>query len=159
MSDLSLVRLWAAELIREHLDPVFGEGSWTFGFDRAKRRAGLCNYTDHRITVSRYLAAEFDDDTNRQTLLHEIAHALAGPDAGHGPKWKVVAESLGYVGGRTFKGDPVSHELAPWVGSCPGEHQHYRYRRPTRVASCAKCARGFSPRHLIVWQRRDELRG
>lgn len=153
MSDLARVRVWAEALIRHHLDPAFGTGSWTFDFDRAKRRAGMCNYTDRRITVSRYLAEKFDDDEIHQVLLHEIAHALAGSRAGHGPKWQRVARELGYVGGRTHQGE-IAHESAPWVGRCPAGHEHFRFRRPTRDSSCAKCARGFSPAHLISWERR-----
>lgn len=149
MADLARVRVWAEALIRMHLDP----GLWSFGFDNAKRRAGLCNYTDHRITVSRYLAEKFDDDEIHQVLLHEVAHAVAGPTAGHGPVWKRVAAELGYVGGRTHTGE-IAHERAPWVGQCPAGHEHYRFRAPTRVSSCAKCARGFSARHAITWERR-----
>ena len=64
MSDLQRVRTWADALISLHLD-----ASWSFGFDNAKRRAGLCDYTRKRISVSRYLSARYDDDTNHQTLL------------------------------------------------------------------------------------------
>lgn len=149
MADLPRVRVWAEALIRMHLDADV----WSFGFDSAKRRAGLCNYTDHRITVSRYLAEKFDDDEIHQVLLHEVAHAVAGPAAGHGPAWKRVAAELGYVGGRTHTGE-IAHERAPWVGRCPAGHEHYRFRAPTRVSSCAKCARGFSARHAITWERR-----
>ena len=76
MSEPHRVRQWAEALISSHLD-----SSWTFGFDNAKRRAGQCDYTRRRITVSRYLSARYDDDTNHQTLLHEVAHALAGATA------------------------------------------------------------------------------
>ena len=86
MSELNRVQMWADALIAMHLDE-----SWSFGFDNAKRRAGLCDFTKKRISVSRYLAARYDDDTNHQTLLHEVAHALAGPTAGHGSAWKAVA--------------------------------------------------------------------
>lgn len=30
-----------------------------------------------------------------ETILHEIAHALAGPGAGHGPKWREMARRVG----------------------------------------------------------------
>lgn len=132
-----------------HLDPDV----WTFDFDHAKRRAGLCNYTDHRITVSRYLSEKFEDDEIHQVLLHEVAHAIAGPQAGHGAAWKRVAEELGYVGGRTHDGE-IAHERAPWIGVCPAGHEHFRFRRPTRVTSCGTCTRGFSRSHLIEWRRR-----
>jgi predicted SprT family Zn-dependent metalloprotease len=149
MSELQDVRLWADALISAHLDD-----SWTFGFDSAKRRAGACNYTQRRITVSKYLAARYDDETNRQTLLHEIAHALAGSAAGHGPRWRRIAAGLGYRGGVTHRGE-TAVELAPWVGVCPSGHTVYRHRRPTRPLSCAKCARRFDERFAFRWTRRE----
>jgi predicted SprT family Zn-dependent metalloprotease len=149
MSDLHRVRLWAEALLSNHLDD-----SWTFAFDNAKRRAGLCDYTRKRISVSRYLAARYDDDTNHQTLLHEVAHALAGADAAHGPRWKAIACDLGYVGGVTHHGETAT-ELAPWVGVCPAGHTAYRHRRPARATSCVKCAPRFDARFLFTWTRRD----
>jgi hypothetical protein len=149
MSDLHRVRIWADALIAAHLD-----SSWSFGFDNAKRRAGQCDFQRKRITVSRYLAARHDDDDNHQTLLHEVAHALAGPKAGHGPRWKQLARDLGYVGGTTHHGE-TAVELAPWVGVCPAGHVAYRHRRPTRQASCVKCAPRSDTRHLFAWTRRE----
>lgn len=144
--------MWAHALIRMHLDD-----SWTFAFDNAKRRAGLCDFTRRRISVSRYLAARFDDDETHQTLLHEVAHALAGPDAGHGAAWKRIAREIGYVGGTTHHGETAT-ELAPWVGTCPGGHTVYRHRRPTRPSSCTRCSRRYDPRFLITWRRREITR-
>ena len=149
MADLTRVRVWADALIQLHLDPT----RWTFDFDNAKRRAGQCNYSKHRITVSRYLAPRFDDDEMYQILLHEVAHALAGPGAGHGPRWKSIARELGYEGGRTHTGE-IAHEYATWVGRCPAGHEHVRFRRPTRSVSCGRCSRGYSDEHRIVWRDR-----
>ena len=143
------MRVWADALIATHLDP-----SWSFAFDNAKRRAGLCDYTRKRISVSRYLAARHDDDENHQTLLHEIAHALAGPSAGHGAQWKRIARDLGYVGGTTHRGETAT-ELAPWIGVCPAGHVAHRHRRPTRATSCARCAPRFDERNLFSWTRRE----
>lgn len=149
MTELHRVRIWAEALIRTHLD-----ASWTFAFDNAKQRAGLCNYAARRISVSRYLAARYDDETNHQTLLHEVAHALAGPKAGHGPEWKRVAHDLGYIGGTTHRGETAT-ELAGWVGECPAGHVAYRHRRPSRAASCVRCAPAFDERYLFRWVRRE----
>ncbi len=149
MADPERVRVWANALIRMHLDET-----WTFAFDNAKRRAGMCDYTRRRISVSRYLSARHDDDEVHQTLLHEVAHALAGHDAGHGPAWKRVARDIGYVGGTTHHGETAT-ELAPWVGTCPNGHAHFRHRRPTRATSCTLCARRFDRRFLIAWRRRE----
>ncbi|MDT0181902.1 SprT-like domain-containing protein [Microbacterium sp. ARD31] len=149
MSELRDVRRWAEALLTLHLD-----ASWTFGFDNAKRRAGLCDYQRKRISVSRYLAARYDDDTNHQTLLHEVAHALAGATAGHGPQWKAQARELGYVGGTTHNGETAT-ELAPWIGVCPSGHVAYRHRKVSRATSCAKCAPRFDERFLFAWTRRE----
>jgi predicted SprT family Zn-dependent metalloprotease len=78
MADLGRVRVWAEALIALHLDPSV----WSFEFDNAKKRAGLCNYSEKRISVSRYLAARYDDDEIHQILLHEVAHAMAGAQVG-----------------------------------------------------------------------------
>ncbi len=148
MADLTRVRTWANALIDLHLDP-----SWTFAFDNAKTRAGLCNYTEKRISVSRYLAAKYEDDEIHQVLLHEVAHAIAGTRAGHGAKWKAIASDLGYEGKRLHDG-AIADELAPWVGQCPAGHVHYRYRRPARPLACGRCSRRYSAANAITWVRR-----
>ncbi len=148
MADLDRVTRWADALIALHLDPA-----WTFGFDNAKKRAGLCNFNTKHITVSRYLAARYEDDETHQILLHEVAHALAGPRAGHGPLWKSIAKDLGYDGKRTHDGE-IADELAPWIGTCPSGHVHYRYRQPTRALACGLCGRSFNRAHLIDWNQR-----
>ncbi|MDH6238071.1 SprT-like domain-containing protein [Cryobacterium sp. CG_9.6] len=149
MADLVRVRHWAHALMALHLDP-----SWSFAFDNAKKRAGQCNFTHKRISVSRYLASRYDDDDVHQILLHEVAHAMAGPRAGHGPRWKKLAHDLGYDGKRTHDGE-IADELAPWVGSCPAGHTHYRYRKPTRPLSCGLCGRGFRTENAITWAHRE----
>jgi predicted SprT family Zn-dependent metalloprotease len=150
VADLDRVRRWADALIALHLD-----SAWTFGFDHARTRAGLCNYREKRITVSRHLAGRYEDDEIHQVLLHEVAHALAGPGAGHGPAWKRVAKELGYEGKR-LHGGAIADDLATWIGTCPNGHVHYRYRKPARALSCAKCSRRFDTRFQIAWLHRDE---
>lgn len=145
VSDLERVRHWAKALFALHLD-----ASWTFDFDRATRRAGLCNFSRKRITVSRHLAERFDDDAIHQTLLHEVAHALAGPHAGHGVEWRRTARGLGYVGGVTHDG-PIADERARWRGSCPSGHDFVRFRRPSFDVSCGRCSRTFSRAAIITW--------
>ena len=149
MAELVRVRQWADALIALHLDPSV----WSFGFDNAKTRAGLCNYTTKRISVSKYLAARYDDDEIHQVLLHEVAHAMAGSRAGHGARWKATAAELGYEGKRLHDG-AIADELAPWVGTCPRGHIHYRYRKPTRLLACGKCSRSFDRANAIDWVRR-----
>lgn len=151
MSDLERVRHWASALIALHLD-----ASWSFDFDRATRRAGLCDFSRKRITVSRHLAQRFDDDDIHQVLLHEVAHALAGPRTGHGPEWRRIARELGYVGGVTHSG-PIADERARWRGTCPQGHEFVRFRRPSRDLSCGRCSRGFTRAALITWRDQSTI--
>jgi predicted SprT family Zn-dependent metalloprotease len=129
---------------------------WQFGFDSAKRRAGLCNYTDKRITISRYLVDIHTVDETMQVVLHEVAHAMSGKQAGHSKVWLATAKSIGYRAEK-FTGKEIAEETAAWVGSCPKGHRHYRYRQPKTPMSCGVCNKGYSRANLIIWQHRDEL--
>lgn len=149
MSELARIEVWANALIALHLDP-----SWSFGFDSAKRRVGACHFANKRITVSRYLVPLLDDDDIHQTLLHEVAHALAGPTAGHNRSWLNIARGLGYEGGVRHH-SPGAIEVAPWVGSCPNGHEVYRFKRPGRDMSCSRCSRTFNPAFVFRWQHRE----
>ena len=142
--------LLARALLVEHL----AEGGWAFGLDRAVRRAGACHHAERRITLSRHLVERADEAEVRDVLLHEIAHALAGHGAGHGPRWRAACRSIGHEGSRLHD-RPIAEQRAPWVGTCPAGHEHRRFRRPGRPVSCGLCSRSYSRAALIVW-RRDE---
>lgn len=145
------VQAMSESMMREHLDM----SAWSFGFDNAKRRAGLCSYTDQKITISKYLVSIHSFDESRQVMLHEIAHALSGKRAGHGKKWLETAKSIGYRAER-FSGKAIAEQTAPWLGHCPAGHEHFRYRSPRGESSCGLCSRGFSRANLIRWQHRDD---
>jgi len=89
------MELHAVEALARTLMDEHGIVSWTFAFDRGTRRMGLCSFTNRRISVSRHYAKHADEAHVRDTLLHEIAHVLAGPAAKHGPVWKAVARRIG----------------------------------------------------------------
>ncbi len=148
------VRAQAEFLINQHLTDA-GHVGWTFEFDSAKRRAGLCSYTDKRISVSKYLVTIHSLDETHQVLLHEVAHALSGKREGHSKKWLATAKSIGYRGER-FSGDEIAREQASWVGYCPAGHEYFRYRKPKGVSSCGICSRAFDNRNLIRWQQRQD---
>lgn len=146
------VRVMAETKMAEFLDMDV----WSFAFDSAKRRAGLCDYTNKQISISRYLVDIHDMDESMQVVLHEVAHAICGKNAGHGKKWLATAKSIGYRAEK-FTGKEIAVETATWIGVCPKGHRHYRYRRPTRMLSCAICSAGYDQRNLIRWRHRDEV--
>jgi len=115
---------------------------WVFCFNRGKRTLGLCDYTRKRIVLSRYFVAHNDEAAVRDTILHEIAHALAGERAGHGPKWRDVCIRIG------AKPERLDHEAVMpqghWRATCPGcGAEHRRFRRPLlgRTYICRGCGK------------------
>ena len=84
----------ARRLMDEH-----GLTGWTLAFVEAKRRLGDCHFRHRVIRISRTHALEGSEEQIRDTVLHEIAHAIAGREAGHGPLWKVTARRIGATPG------------------------------------------------------------
>ncbi len=80
----------ANELLRQHQLP-----DWTVRLDHARQRCGACHFGPREITLSRYFVQLNDPAEIDATILHEIAHALAGLRAGHGPRWLQIAERIG----------------------------------------------------------------
>ena len=77
----------AAQLLQRHLNTGAPATWWRFRFETATGRAGTCRYATRTITlsVSYVLRATWDDI--RDTLLHEIPHAIvgSGPPCGRRP--------------------------------------------------------------------------
>lgn len=121
----------AMVLIAQHIP------GWTFAFNRQRRTLGLCRYRERRIELSHYFAARGSLADAETTLIHEIAHALAGPNTAHGPRWQAQMRALG--------AEPVVRaRVALSVDDYPWAIVHQdqgmliwiagRYRRPQRSA-------------------------
>lgn len=94
---------------------------WRFELDRSVRRFGICRYTTRTISVSGPLSALNDLPTVKDTVLHEVAHALAGNTAGHGPKWKATAVRIGAKPERCYDSAEVAevpHRYEVVCGLC-----------------------------------------
>jgi len=74
-----------------------GLNDWVFKFDGAKQRLGSCKYSKKRILLSRHLVTNpvVDISTIKNTILHEIAHAIVGIGNNHNHTWKSKALSIG----------------------------------------------------------------
>jgi predicted SprT family Zn-dependent metalloprotease len=144
---------FVAQLAKDQIEEHGLNSSWQFVFDSAKQRAGLCNYSDHKISLSKYIVEYHSIDQSEQVILHEIAHALAGKSAGHGPNWKNVAKSIGYRAEK-FTGKEIAEQTAKWIGECRNGHRHYRFKSPKGKLSCLYCGRGFNMRNVISWTKR-----
>lgn len=127
-----------------------GLRGWTLAFDRAKRRAGICRFDRREIGLSAPLTALHTEAEVRDTVLHEIAHALVGPRHGHDAVWRATARRIGCSGERCVSRDAPELEGA-WVGRCPAGHRVTRHRRPARPAACRQCGPTFDLAHLLTW--------
>lgn len=134
----------ARKLMDEH-----GLHEWRLLGDDAKRRAGACRYGTRTISLSRPLTHLHDETEVRETVLHEIAHALAGPAAGHGPQWQSIATAIGSTGARCVDADAPRLE-GDWRGRCPAGHEADRHRRPTRVLLCTRCPGTLPPLQRVM---------
>ncbi|WP_432535387.1 SprT-like domain-containing protein [Kineococcus arenarius] len=133
----------AEGLLAEH-----GLTGWTVVLDRARTRAGVCREDRRQIGLSAPLARLHSAEEVRDTVLHEIAHALVGTRHGHDAVWRATARGIGCTGTRTTS---APRPPGRWRGVCPAGHAVTRHRRPARLVACGACARGFSAEHLLTW--------
>lgn len=133
---------------RELLDR-HGLSNWSIELDRAKTRAGSCRARTRTITLSRYLTGLHSEADVRDTVLHEIAHALVGVRHGHDAVWRAKAIEIGCSGDRCLSSDAPRVD-GPWAGTCPRGHVVTRHRRPTRVGLCARC-QGPARGRVLEW--------
>ncbi len=130
----------AAGMARE-LMAQFGLGDWAFGWNRRKRSLGLCRYRQKRLELSAHFVMSNEAPQVRETILHEIAHALAGEKAGHGPLWKAMCARVGCKPERCDQGEAVMPR-GRWVARCGTcGKEYWRHRRPARRAKywCRGC--------------------
>lgn len=143
--------LMAKQLMAEH-----GLNNWNFKFDRAKVRFGLCSYKTQTISLSAELVSINDEAKVRDTILHEIAHALAPRGSNHNYEWQRVARSIGCTAMRCH--DATTPD-APWLLVCPNCDQRIkRFRRTNSKRACKRCCDRynygrFTEEFVMTWQR------
>ena len=88
---LAEIEALADNLLRTHeLTSGLGPG-WRFHFEPTANRAGVCRHRTRTIAIAVSYALRADRHDIRDTLLHEIAHAIVGPTHHHDRVWKAKA--------------------------------------------------------------------
>lgn len=130
----------AASLARDLMNQ-WGLEHFAFQFDRAKRRAGLCKYNAKTISLSYFYVQNNSEEDVKDTILHEIAHALIGPKNGHNHVWKQMCLRVGAKPTRCC-GKHIEMPEGQWKAECRncGKDFH-KHRRPKYNGEryCVKC--------------------
>lgn len=126
---------------------------WTFQFDRARRRLGMCKWKRKGVLVkvlslSRHYALHGGWEIMEDVVRHEIAHALDYEIRGrsdHGPRWRCIALLTQADPTRLYEGGIFEDNTSKYVGTCPecGREQSF-YRRIKRSYGCPECCRAFN---------------
>lgn len=149
--NLSKAEKLAVDLMYKH--DLFRSG-WHFKFDNAKRRFGCCKYGSKQITLSKHLVELNSEAQVRNTILHEIAHALT-PGQHHNHVWKRKAREIGCTGDRCYSSVEVETPEAMYIAVCQGcGFTHKRHKKPNtrRRSSCGQCSGGkFNPEYEIIY--------
>lgn len=128
----------ASKLARQLMN-AHGLNDWRFRFNRRKRAMGLCRYDRKIIELSIHFVLANAQSKVQDTILHEIAHALAGSESGHGPKWQQICKKIGAAPNRLGEAQMPSGK---WRAVCPAcGFKYTRHRRPAAGSqySCSDC--------------------
>jgi len=138
----------AINLMKQH-----GLTDWKFKFDRAYVRFGSCSSYLKKITLSKPLTELNDESKVKETILHEIAHALVGSRHQHNHIWRNKAAQIGAKPERCYS-LTVTQPKGRWLGKCPNcSREVYKYRKPRVRRSCGKCSNKWNPAYQLVWKR------
>jgi predicted SprT family Zn-dependent metalloprotease len=152
--DLYKAQTLAKELMTQHgLITNLPWTNWKFHFDNAKRIVGRCYTTRRCITLSKPITLLNDEAHIRNTILHEIAHALVGPGHGHDNVWKLMAIKVGAVPETYCSMDVVlpKPRYEAKCAICGRVHSRYKRPRANALIIC-KCQAKSPIKHILVYK-------
>ena len=153
--NLSVAQVLAVKLMKKH---GLIEKGWSFEYDNAVKRFGVCRFRPKVIGLSRKLVLLNDVEKVEDTILHEIAHAIAGHKAGHGIEWKNVCVRIGAKPERcydTSKTNNVELKYHAKCGACGKEYQKSRLVKKERKRSCyCQVGKDWNNRVLLEYKAR-----
>ncbi len=112
---------------------------WSFAFNKQKRTLGLCRYASKTIELSVFFVDRNSLEEIRDTVLHEIAHALVGPGHGHDEVWKARAAEIGARPQRCGQADMPAGRWRAHCGGCGQDFSRHRKPRSLEGWSCRAC--------------------
>lgn len=133
---------------------------WTVVSNRRKKAFGVCSYRKKEIQLSSIVVPYMTNEAIKDTILHEIAHALC-PRQYHNHVWRAKCIELGGNGERC--GDDTNYsdgnegrlnmleKVSKYSLSCPTcGIVSYKQRMSKRSFSCANHGGGYDPKYKLV---------
>jgi predicted SprT family Zn-dependent metalloprotease len=132
------MNLFDAEMLAKELISQYVP-NYRFGWMNEKRTNGRCFYNTRTIKLSQPLTQLRTKEAVKNTIMHEIAHALT-PGAGHGRLWKLQMLKFGLKPDRCSSDDVDLSTIANWRATCIGCGKVvYMIRKPRVIKACRQC--------------------
>jgi hypothetical protein len=138
---------WTIDIYRSRLDSVINlwDLGWRFEYNTRKNAAGLCDYRNKTIHLSKYLvgqnlhkALEFEN-----TLRHELAHALDGAMGQrnhHNRIWKAIARKVLCTAERCYKSEDIGDTKSKYTLICDTcKKESASHKKKKKISACGKC--------------------
>jgi hypothetical protein len=125
------------DLMAEH--NVHAQVEW----NNARGQAGVCRQKGGRmyLVFARPAFRLMSEEEARDVILHEMAHAICGVSAGHGPVWRATHIRMGGNGERCFSNVEIGKAVAKWQAECRVSRKVIGYRnRLTQSLRDATCS-------------------
>ena len=141
-----IMKLGKQMLLKHKLD------DWTFKLNNAKRCFGTCNYKNKTIYISRIIAKLNSEDEVKDTILHEIAHILAGKQ-GHNHIWKEQCLKIGANPKRDC-GKEIILPRGKYEAVCKKCSTIYkRFRKSKVLIVCGMCYSRSDKRNKLIYKK------
>ena len=114
-----------------------GLNGWSFQYGDAARQSGVCDHYTRVISLSHLYCLKAPAHGLRNTLLHEIAHALVGPAHNHDRVWKEKAREIGCTADRCHTVEFSPPKYIAWCVRC-GTRYTRNIRRKTLCRTCER---------------------
>jgi len=147
--DLQEASSLAKELMRKHGLTTNG---WSFVWIKAKTIHGICRYSSKFIGLSKPITEKISKKHVKNTILHEIAHALVGVGHGHDSVWRNKALEIGCNGKRCASVSLNGKLSGKYKAKCPKCGMIYIAHKKTKVGHWCRCDnRNFDPSMRLVY--------
>lgn len=124
---------------------------------RMRRLLGRCDYGRGMIELSAVYVDHNDECEVEQTIVHEVAHAVAGPGTGHGRAWRQAALRLGHDPDTLGAINYTATVPMPWLlrcGSCWRVIRKGFRRTDVSRRWCSKCGKDEG-QGMLRWERNN----